>query len=119
MNLESWIWKRYQNVSTDWFVIETIDVEKSLQNDEFKILDWEILLYALYKVTEQEQYLEPTLLRMLTLTEKLIGVDSDNFYRVATTLAESYCTQKKYNEFFDLIGKYKIDTKCLTKDQPE
>lgn len=100
-------------------VIETIEIERALQNDEFKILDWEILLYALYVVTEQREYEEPTLLRMLALTEKNIGVDSENFYRVASTLAESYCEQKKYNEFFDLIGTYNIDTKCLSKEQPD
>ena len=98
-------------------VIEIIEVKRSLQNDEFKVLDWEILLYALYIVTEQSEYEEPTLLRMLELTEKLIGVDSDNFYRVASTLAKSNSAQKKYNEFFDLIAKYNIDTKCLTKEQ--
>ncbi len=98
-------------------VIETIEVEQSLQNDEFKILDWEILLYGLYKVTEQTEYEEPTLLRMLVLTEKLFGVDSDNFDRVVTTLADTYCLQKKHNEFFDLIGRYQLTTKCLSKDQ--
>ncbi len=96
-------------------VIEIIEVEKSLQNDEFKILDWEILLYALYVVTEQQQYQVPTLLRMLALTEKLIGVDSENLDRVATTLAGHYCDQKKYNEFFDLSAKYSLKTQCLSK----
>ena len=96
-------------------LIEMIEVEKSLQNDEFKILDWEILLYALYKITEQHQYQEPTLLRMLALTEKLIGVDSDNFERVAISLAEHYCEQKHYNKFFDLSAKYSLKTECVAK----
>ncbi|ARN72767.1 hypothetical protein [Oceanicoccus sagamiensis] len=97
--------------------IESIEVERAMQNDEFKILNYEIYLYALYLVTEQPQYEEPTLLRMMALTEKIMGVESDDFYRMVSTLAETYCARKQYNEFFDVIGKYKLDTKCLSKDQ--
>ena len=62
-------------------VIDFIRVEAAMKNDEFKILNWETVLYALYKVTEQHQHEEPTLLRLLSLTERLIGADSDDFHR--------------------------------------
>ena len=89
-----------------------IAIERSMNNDEFKILEWEIMLYAMYKVTEQQEQQEPTLLRMLELTEKLIGADSDDFQRVAITLAETYCAQEKLHDFFTFARQHKLDMRC-------
>lgn len=91
---------------------EFIRIEKSSENDEYKILEWEIFLYALYVVNEQKTLLEPTLLRMKALTENLIGTDSEEFKRVVSSLAKSYCANKKYADFFELIKKYRLNIRC-------
>ncbi|MBR9871442.1 MAG: hypothetical protein GYB26_09910 [Gammaproteobacteria bacterium] len=93
-------------------VIEYIDVEKATNNDEYKILDRLIQLYGLYQVTEQYEHGEPTLLRMLHLTEKLLGTDDQDYKRIALTLAELYCRQKRYHEFFSFAGKHKLGLRC-------
>ena len=98
-------------------VIEIIKAEKALQNDEFKILEWEILLYGLYVVEKQQANIIPTIKRILVITERIIGLDSENFRRAAWVLADNYCTEKKYNEFFEATGKYQLDNKCLTRDR--
>lgn len=99
-------------------VHEFIDIEKSLQSDEFKILEWEIILYALYVVTKQAQFEEPTLVRMLKLTKKLIGIDSEDFQRVAVTLAQTYCKNEKYDEFFSFIRQYQLKLTCEPNAKP-
>ena len=96
-------------------VIETIEAERALQNDEFRILEWEILLYGLYVVENQSERQIPTLKRIMAITERIIGVDSENFRRAATVLADQYCMDKLYNEFFALTARYQLDNKCLSK----
>ena len=98
-------------------VIEIIDAEKVLQNDEFRILEWEILLYGLYVVEQKQENIIPTLKRIMDITERIIGLESENFRRAATVLADNYCTEKKYNEFFETIAKYQLDNKCLTRNK--
>lgn len=97
-------------------VVEIIASEKALQNDEFSILEWEILLYGLYVVEEKQDKLIPTVKRIMAITERIIGVDSENFRRAAMALADNYCTEKMYNEFFEITGKYRLDNKCLTRN---
>lgn len=93
-------------------VIELIDVERKMGNDEFKILNWQIQLYALYKIEGQIKQEIPMLEKMAKLTEKLMGVESEQLGRTLTVLAETYCTQKQYYEFYELVRKYKIKQSC-------
>ena len=81
-------------------------------NDEFKILDWYIQLYALYKVEGMVVNEVPTLERMLKLTDKLIGKRSDDYKRVAKVLAETYCKQEMYYEFYTFVKKRRLKISC-------
>lgn len=93
-------------------VKELIAVERETGKDEFKILNWQIQLYALYKIEGHVKQEIPMLEKMANLTEKLMGRESEQLYRTVTVLAETYCTQKKYYEFYELVRKYKIKQSC-------
>lgn len=93
-------------------VLEFIDVEKAVGNDEFKILNWLIELYGLYKVSEQTNAEENTLIQLMNLTEKLLGREGEDFKRVATLLAQTYCENKKYHEFFSFAREQTLNLRC-------
>ena len=93
-------------------VIELIEAERQTGDDEYKILDWLIQLYTLYKVEGFVDQEIPILLEMTMLTEKLLGQESDQLSRTRTILTESYCEQKQYHDFYELKRQYKIKTKC-------
>ena len=93
-------------------VIELIESERQTSDDEYKVLDWLIQLYALYKVEGFVDQEIPILLEMTALTEKLLGEESDQLSRTRTVLTESYCEQKQYHDFYELKRQYKIKTKC-------
>jgi tetratricopeptide (TPR) repeat protein len=93
-------------------VIELIEAERQTGDDEYKVLDWLIQLYALYKVEGFIDQEIPILLEMTALTEKLLGEESDQLSRTRTALTESYCEQKQYHDFYELKRQYKIKTKC-------
>ena len=93
-------------------VIELIEAERQTSDDEYKVLDWLIQLYALYKVEGFIDQEIPILLEMTALTEKLLGEESDQLSRTRAVLTESYCEQKQYHDFYELKRQYKIKTKC-------
>jgi tetratricopeptide (TPR) repeat protein len=93
-------------------VIELIEAERQTSDDEYKVLDWLIQLYALYKVEGFIDEEIPILVEMTTLTEKLLGQESDQLARTREVLTESYCEQKQYHDFYELKRQYKIKTKC-------
>ena len=93
-------------------VIELIEAERQTSDDEYKVLDWLIQLYALYKVEGFVDQEIPILLEMTALTEKLLGEESDQLFRTRAVLTESYCEQKQYHDFYELKRQYKIKTKC-------
>lgn len=93
-------------------VLEIIEVEESIENDQFEILERVMQLYALYGLSEQFEQEEQALLRLLELTEKLIGKESEDYNAAALALAENYCVQKKYHEFFSLVKKEKLEFHC-------
>ena len=93
-------------------VIELIETEKQMGNDEFKILDWLIQLYALYKIEGPAEKEIPTLLDMQALTNKLLGEDSEQLTRTMTVLADTYCEQKEYHDFYQLKRRHKLKSKC-------
>lgn len=93
-------------------VKELIAVERETGKDEFKILNWQIQLYALYKIEGHVKQEIPMLEKMARLTEKLMGRESEQLHRTVTVLAETYCTQKHYYEFYELVRKYKIKQSC-------
>lgn len=93
-------------------VIDLIDEERSTTNDEFEILNWYIQLYALYKVEGIVANKPPTLERMLKLTDKLIGKKSDDYKRVTKVLAETYCEQEMYYEFYTFVKKQRLKIGC-------
>ena len=93
-------------------VIELIEAERQTSDDEYKVLDWLIQLYALYKVEGFVDQEIPILLEMTTLTEKLLGQESEQLTRTRAVLTESYCEQKQYHDFYELKRQYKIKTKC-------
>jgi hypothetical protein len=93
-------------------VIDLIDEERNTTNYEFQILDWDIQLYALYKVEGMVVNEVPTLERMLKLTDKLIGKRSDDYKRVAKVLAETYCKQEMYYEFYTFVKKRRLKISC-------
>jgi len=93
-------------------VIELIEAERQTSDDEYKVLDWLIQLYALYKIEGFVEQEIPILLEMTALTEKLLGEESDQLSRTRAVLTESYCEQKQYHDFYELKRQYKIKTKC-------
>lgn len=93
-------------------VIELIETERKMGNDEFKILDWLIQLYALYKIEGPAEKEIPTLLEMKALTDKLLGKESDQLNRTITVLADTYCEQKEYYDYYQLKRKHKLKSKC-------
>lgn len=93
-------------------VKEIIAAEKNKGNDRFKILASTTQLYALYGLTEQFELEEKTLLSLLQMTEELIGKEGEEYLAIAEALAENYCTQKKYHEFFDIVRREKLESRC-------
>ncbi|NIB43445.1 hypothetical protein HBA55_27800 [Pseudomaricurvus alkylphenolicus] len=93
-------------------VIEYIEVERSKNNDQFKILDRLIQLYALYHVTAQYDREESVLNQMLELSEKLLGAEDKYSIRIAIRLAVKYCSEKRYHDFFDFAERRKLDLTC-------
>lgn len=93
-------------------VKEIIAAEKNRGNDRFEILERTTQLYALYGLTDQFELEEKTLLSLLQMTEELIGKDGEEYKTVAEALAENYCTQKKYHEFFDIVRREKLESRC-------
>lgn len=93
-------------------VIAFIHHERTNNNDTHKILDWFIELDDLYKKTNQPQYKEPTLESIVSLTEKIYGIENNSFKPFVNALAECYCTQKKYAKFSALKDKYSLEINC-------
>jgi hypothetical protein len=91
---------------------EIIKVEKARNNDEYEILERLTQLYALYGLTEQFTHEETTLVKLLALTGKLLGDSGEDYKKIAVALAENYCAQKKYYEFFKVAGENKLDIRC-------
>jgi len=102
--------KRYSE--TIPIVIALIHHERTNANDELKILNKFIELYALYKKTNQVQYEVPTLESIATLTKKTIGADTDKYKQATIALADCYCRQKDYAKFDILISRYSLDAQC-------
>ena len=92
--------------------IKLIETEQRMGNDQFKILDGLIQLYAMYKVEGIVDKEIPTLLEMTELTETLLGTDSDQLNRTVTVLAKTYCEQKKYHDFYEVRDTYQLKEKC-------
>lgn len=92
--------------------MKLIETEQRMGNDEFKILDGLIVLYAMYKVEGIVENEIPTLLKMTELTEALLGTDSDQLTRTVTVLAKTYCEQEQYHEFYEVRDTYQLKEKC-------
>ena len=92
--------------------IKLIEIEQRMGNDEFKILDGLIQLYAMYKVEGVVEQEIPTLLKMTELTEALLGEESDQLTRTVTVLAKTYCEQKHYHDFYEVRDAYQLKEKC-------
>lgn len=93
-------------------VIELIEAERQTGNDEYKILDWLIELYAFHKVEKIPEEQIPILLNIKDLTEDLLGNDSEQLSRTLTVLANTYCEQEDYQDYYNLKRKHKLKTKC-------
>ncbi len=93
-------------------VKDLLTAEKQITRDEFKELDLLIQLYALYKVEGYTDDELPTLLRMAELTERLLGRDSEQLTRTITVLAQTYCEQKLYHEFYETVRQYQLEQSC-------
>ena len=93
-------------------VRDLITAEQQTTKDEFKELDLLIQLYALYKVEGHTEHELPTLQRMAKLTEKLLGSESEQLTRTHKVLAETYCTQKLYHEFYELVRQHDLGLSC-------
>ncbi len=91
---------------------EMIEVEQANENDPFKILERVNQLYALNGLLQKWPEEESYLLRLLEMTQQLIGEESEDYKIAASALAENYCIQKKYHEYFELVKKVKLEEKC-------
>jgi hypothetical protein len=92
--------------------LEIIEAEKASNNDPFEILNRTEQLYALYGLTEQYDLEERALSSLLLMTEDLLGTDDEEYTKVAQALAENYCTQKKYFEFFQFAADKNLSLSC-------
>jgi len=95
-------------------VNEIIDVEAAGENDPFKILERINQLYALQGILEHWPEEEAALLRLHAMTLEFIGEESQDFKAAGVALAENYCVQKKYHEFFELVKKQNLEVPCKT-----
>jgi hypothetical protein len=91
---------------------EIIKVEKKIRNNQFEILDRVNQLYALYGLTEQWPEEEAALKQVVTLTEELIGKESEDYKAATLALSGNYCIQKKYHEYFELVNKNGLPADC-------
>gem|GEM_PF-261155 len=96
-------------------VNEIIDVEAAGDNDPFKILERINQLYALQGILENWPEEESALLRLHAMTLEFIGEESKDYKAAGVALAENYCIQKKYHEFFELVKKQNLEVPCKTK----
>ena len=104
--------KQNRDSETIPIVIALIHQERTTANDEHKILNWFIELYALYKKTDQVQYEVPTLESIAMLTKQVIGAETVDYKQATIALAECYCRQKDYTKFDILISRYSLDLSC-------
>jgi len=91
---------------------EIVTYEEKTNSDPIALLERQRQLYALYGLTEQFEYEERILAGLLSLTADLLGEGEEDYIEVALALAENYCVQKKYHEFFELVAAEKLDIKC-------
>ncbi len=64
------------------------------------------------EATGQLKAQEKLLFRKITLYERLIGIDTEDYFRTIMNLTKNHCLQKKSGEFRQLMQKYDLKYIC-------
>ncbi len=94
---------------------ETMQTKKKKDYSPFEELDHTTQLYALQGLLKDWPSEEITLKHLLDMTDQLIGKESEEYITVANALADNYCIQKKYFEYFELVKALSLETNCRLK----
>lgn len=95
-------------------LMEIIGLEKSRTNDAYQLMERYKQLYALEGLTENWPAEEAALTEVMSLAERVLGRDSEDFRAAVKELAYNYCTQKKYYEYFELIREQQQEIACFS-----
>jgi hypothetical protein len=95
-------------------LMEIIHLEKNGANDAFQLMGRYNQLYALEGLTENWPAEEAALIMVLRLAQQVLGKDSEEFKAAVEALAHSYCAQKKYYEYFELIKEQQQEISCFS-----
>lgn len=93
-------------------ILENISVLTDSEEDAFRRLHYLGQLHGLYGLTVQLAEREKVLLELLTLNKRLVGTQLDDNIEIIMNLAETYCLQKKFPEFSNLIQSYDLKYEC-------
>lgn len=95
-------------------LMEIMGLEKSRTNDAYQLMERYKQLYALEGLTENWPAEEAALTEVMSLAERVLGRDSEDFRAAVKALAYNYCTQKKYYEYFELIREQQQEIACFS-----
>lgn len=92
-----------------------LDTIASTTADRFDVFDLQLQLYGLYHLTGQREQEKLQLQKLVPITAKLLGEDSEDYYEVLTALAMMHCENKDYYDFFTLVRKHRLGLLCSTR----
>ena len=95
-------------------VKEFIEIERNSRNDAYQLMERYKQLSALEGLTENWVAEESALNMVMELARDVLGEESEDFKAAVETLAENYCTQKKYYEYFELIKAEQQEINCFS-----
>ncbi|PHZ84779.1 hypothetical protein [Paremcibacter congregatus] len=91
---------------------ENISILTGSKEDKFRKLHYLEQLHGLYGLTAQLLEREKVLLELLELNKRLVSTQLDDNIKIIMNLAKTYCLQKKFNEFDQLMQRYDLKFEC-------
>lgn len=96
-------------------VKEIIELEVNSSNDAYQLMERYKQLYALEGLSENWPAEEAALQMVVKLARDVLGRESEDFRAAVEALAQNYCTQKKYYEYFQLIEQEQQEVPCFSR----
>ncbi|PCI52699.1 MAG: hypothetical protein COB36_14555 [Alphaproteobacteria bacterium] len=101
-----------QYVEAIRLVHENIALLTDSEEDQFKKLQYLEQLHGLYALNRQLPERETILLDQLALNKKMVGTHVKDNFKIIMDLAQTYCLQRKFLAFSDLMQSHDLKYEC-------